>query len=315
MLALLSVGVTVYSQIPQKGLVAIQIIDTTPEHITILQTVQESFSNLLENNGRTVTPYDEDIFNTMYTLGTMYYNDTNGEYVLSDTIPIDYLYQLWLREENDTFIFLSRQIGKNKAENKLDRSVQKNSKLVCNKDEKRRNEMRELTAFEIYQTYFSQIPENMSDRFEYLKKIEKKIVMDAIKKDNSYTALSFLPPVNQLRSHTSKGTKNSVAILAGYGISVSTFIISTNSYNANKRKFDNISVDLTESNKAREHYNGQMDICRGGQIASGILFVCTYLYGVHNALANRNTYQKNSNVSFVPVTYDNGAGVSLVYYF
>lgn len=153
---------------------------------------------------------------------------------------------------------------------------------------------------------------------EYEESIEsaKREQEDLINKENKkYTALSFLPPVNQLRSHTTKGTINGVAILAGYGISISSFIISTNSYNANKRKFDNISVDLTESNKAREHYKGQMDICRGGQIASGILFVGTYIYGVANALANRNTYKKNSNVSFVPVTYDNGAGVALVYNF
>lgn len=312
-LALISVGVNVYSQTTQKGLVAIQIIDTNPEHITILQTVQEKFSNLLENNGRTVTPYNEDIFNTMYTLYTMYYNDTNGDYVLSDTIPIDYLYQLWLSKENDTYIFLSRQIGKNKAENKLERSVQKDSKLVCNKDEKRRDEMRELTAYEIYQTYFSQIPVNMSDRFKYLKDVEKKIVMDANKNDKSYTALSFLPPFNQCRFNDKKTCKN---ILEGYGLSIITYGISTYYYNSFKSDYDNNKhVDLEETNKALKTAEDGMRICRTGQIASGILFLGTYFYGVYTSLHNRNTYQKSQNLTLVPAAYDNGAGVALVYRF
>ena len=153
-------------------------------------------------------------------------------------------------------------------------------------------------------------------------KYEKNIVSimseqeHLIKKENKkYAVLSFLPPVNQLRSHTSKGATNGVAILAGYGISVCSFIISTNSYNANKRKFDNISVDLTESNKAKEHYKGQMDFCRGGQIVSGIMFVGTYIYGVTNALVNRNTYQKKCKATFAPVAFNGGAGVDLVYEF
>lgn len=144
------------------------------------------------------------------------------------------------------------------------------------------------------------------------KKKEQDIMED---KQRKYTALSFLPPVNQFRAHTSKGTANGIAILAGYGVSVGTFIWSTTSYSANKRRLDNVSPDLAEADKAREYYKGQMDICRGGQIASGILFIGTYIYGVANALANRDSYQKKTEVSLAPVAYDNGAGIALVYRF
>lgn len=153
---------------------------------------------------------------------------------------------------------------------------------------------------------------------QYLDDIDQaKAKQDSLakKEERAYTARCFLPPVNQFRAHTSKGTANGIAILAGYGISVGTFIWSTTSYSANKRRLDNVSPDLAEADKAREYYKGQMDICRGGQIASGILFIGTYIYGVANALANRDSYQKKTEVSLAPVAYDNGAGIALVYRF
>lgn len=130
-----------------------------------------------------------------------------------------------------------------------------------------------------------------------------------------YTALSFLPPVNQFRSHTSKGTANGAIILTGYGVSVGAFIWSTTAYAANKRKLENISVDISEADKAKEYYKGQMDISRGGQIASGILFAASYIYGVANALANRDSYQKKISIAISPAVLDNGAGIALVYKF
>ena len=130
-----------------------------------------------------------------------------------------------------------------------------------------------------------------------------------------YTLTSFVPPLNQFRSHTSKGTANGIAILGGYGVSVGTFIWSSVSYNENRRKLDNISIDLTEAEKAREHYRNQIDICRSGQIASGILFIGTYIYGVANSLANRDHYQSKNDVTIAPTAYENGAGIALVYKF
>lgn len=144
-------------------------------------------------------------------------------------------------------------------------------------------------------------------------KSETDYITDSEKK--KYTALSFLPPVNQFRSHTSKGTANGIAILTGYGVSVGTFIWSTTAYAANKRKLENISVDLSEADKAKDYYKGQMDICRGGQIASSILFLGSYIFGVANALTNRDSYQKKTNFAISPAALENGAGIALLYNF
>lgn len=144
-------------------------------------------------------------------------------------------------------------------------------------------------------------------------KSETDNITDSEKK--KYTALSFLPPVNQFRSHTSKGTANGIAILTGYGVSVGTFIWSTTAYAANKRKLENISVDLSEADKAKDYYKGQMDICRGGQIASSILFLGSYIFGVANALTNRDSYQKKTNFAISPAALENGAGIALLYNF
>lgn len=154
------------------------------------------------------------------------------------------------------------------------------------------------------------------NRWEAATKDSEQNVRDSEKK--KYIALSFLPPVNQFSSQTPKGTANGIAITSGYIVSIGGFIWSSTVYSANKRRYDNVSVDLTEADKARAYYKSQMDICRAGQIASAILFAGTYIYGVANALANRNNYSGTSNVtstSIAPVAYDNGAGIALVYSF
>lgn len=155
----------------------------------------------------------------------------------------------------------------------------------------------------------AQFEHEMEQQREEQKHLEKK-------EREKYTALSFLPPVNQFRSKTSKGTANGIAIVSGYTVSIGGFIWSTVAFNGYKRSYDNVSVDLTEADKARKYYKDKMDLCRGGQIASGILFIGSYVYGVVNALTNRDTYQScYTNVSFAPIAYDNGAGIALVYKF
>lgn len=149
----------------------------------------------------------------------------------------------------------------------------------------------------------------MEQQREEQRRLEKK-------EREKYTALSFLPPVNQFRSKTSKGTANGIAIVSGYTVSIGGFIWSTIAFNGYKRSFDNISVDLTEADKARKYYKDKMDLCRGGQIASGILFIGSYVYGVVNALTNRDMYQpQRTDITFAPVSYSNGAGIALVYKF
>ena len=144
-------------------------------------------------------------------------------------------------------------------------------------------------------------------------KMEKNEQETSASINRQYAVLSFLPPVNQFRSHTLSGRNNGIAILAGYGISVGSFIGSTVSYKANKRKFENSSLGLTEDEKAKELYKKQMDLCRGGQIASSALLVGSYIYGVVNAFANKDNYQNNPNMAIAPIAYDyGGAGLALV---
>lgn len=144
-------------------------------------------------------------------------------------------------------------------------------------------------------------------------KMEKNEQETSASINRQYAVLSFLPPVNQFRSHTLSGRNNGIAILAGYGISVGSFIGSTVSYKANKRKYENSSIGLTEDEKAKELYKKQMDLCRGGQIASSALLVGSYIYGVVNAFANKDNYQNNPNMAIAPTAYDyGGAGLALV---
>lgn len=177
----------------------------------------------------------------------------------------------------------------------------------------------ELLTFEVAAELNLITSDTMKSTLKSLRKWESDIARAEQQtyetEQRRYTLTSFVPPLNQFRSHTSKGTANGIAILGGYGVSVGTFIWSTVSYNENRRKLDNISIDLTEAEKAREHYRNQMDICRGGQIASGILFIGTYIYGVANSLANRDHYQNKRDVTIAPTAYENGAGIALVYKF
>ncbi len=226
-----------------------------------------------------------------------------------DTILIRSCIWLSIIEEGDFYKVLHSRTDVDKPyDTSVGEEIIKKKYLLANRD------MRRLVAYELYKRYYDP---NIDAENEYLslKSIEADLIAKHDGEQRKYTALSFLPPVNQFCAHTSKGTANGIAILAGYGVSVSTFIWSTTSYSANKRRLDNVSSDLAEADKAREYYNGQMDICRGGQIASGILFIGTYIYGVANALANRDAYQKKTEVSLAPVAYDNGAGIALVYRF
>ena len=179
-----------------------------------------------------------------------------------------------------------------------------------------------LVAYELIEKCFSLSgldKESLEAVLKTLKedeaKYSEKLKSDRFAEESKYNSLAFLPPVNQFRSNTSKGTANGIALVAGYGISIGGFIMSTTSYSDNKRKYNNVSVDLTEAEKEREHYKKQMDACRAGQIASGILFIGTYIYGVANALANRDVYQKNTSLTIAPVAYDKGAGIGFVYRF
>lgn len=154
------------------------------------------------------------------------------------------------------------------------------------------------------------------NRWESETKREEQGFRDA--ENNKYTALSFLPPVNQFRSGTRQGKNNGWAIITGYTVSIIGFSVSTHYYNKNKRNFEGVTVDLSEAEKARNYYRSKMDLYCGGQIVSGVLFFGTYIYGVANALANRGTYMgitKDTSMKIAPVAYDNGGGIALVYRF
>lgn len=310
---LLSYAADGLSQSDNSSKVAIYVdVSNTTINSSFSMDIRSYFHNIMRNNGFEVAPDS-----TASRMAQEYRrsNATRTGDIQNKQKKTEYLYILTpVKNNGNVELFVSVIDVENRLEVKNKQSVVSNDLIS-----KHPLEATKLLAYELGAALnlvsISPLKEELDSLRKWKKETLKREQSVIISNNNKYTVLSFLTPVNQLRSHTSKGTINGVAILTGYGISISSFIISTNSYNANKRKFDNISVDLTESNKAREHYKGQMDICRGGQIASGILFVGTYIYGVANALANRNTYKKNSNVSFVPVTYDNGAGVALVYNF
>lgn len=177
------------------------------------------------------------------------------------------------------------------------------------------NELRE--AKEEYEVDLERKKREKEEKLERERKKQEDSLERArkeqIREDKIYTALSFLPPFNQCRFNDKKTCKN---ILAGYGLSIITYGISTYYYNSFKSDYDNNKhVDLEETNKALKSAEDGMRICRTGQIASGILFLGTYFYGVYTSLHNRNTYQKSQNLTLVPAAYDNGAGVALVYRF
>ena len=143
-----------------------------------------------------------------------------------------------------------------------------------------------------------------------------KLAQDQERREyNRYTAMSFLPPVNQLSSNTPQGRAAGMAILSSYGISVAAFTVSTLCYYDRKRNYNNQNADLSEADKARIHYKNQMDFCRGVQIASAALFVGTYIYGVANSLSCRSTYRKDKGLTLSPAAYENGAGMAFVYRF
>ena len=178
----------------------------------------------------------------------------------------------------------------------------------------RKEDGQKLVAYEIITKFFG-LTEQTQKILETLRDSED----DFLKRvELNYTALSFLPPINQFRSGTRQGKTNGWAILTGYTVSIIGFGVSTHYYNENKRNFEGVTVDLSEAEKARNYYKSKMELYCGGQIASGILFFGTYIYGVANALAKRDTYSgvsKNTSMKIAPVAYDNGAGIALVYSF
>lgn len=189
----------------------------------------------------------------------------------------------------------------------------------------KKSEAQKLVAYELIEKIFGLTGDGKrmleTLQVEYKKYMDNiaqaKATQDSLtkKEERAYTARCFLPPVNQFLSGTSKGNVNGWAIVGGYSVSILTFSLSTIDYGVKKRRYDNVSVDLAEADKEREFLNSKMCRDRGFQIASGILFACTYLYGVLDAFANRDTYQKKTELSFAPVAYDNGAGLGIVYRF
>ena len=281
---------------------AIQIVDSCSKHNIILSNIRETFSTLVRVRGVKVTSIDEEVRIATNELNRINYRDLKGNYQIPKDDPIDYKYQFWITEDNGLFYIWSHRIGKTKADFKEERSISKPEYLLRDFVEER-----ELIAYEMFKTYYS-LTEDESKRLSDLQQKEKKRI-------SHYTLMSFLPPVNQFQSHTSKGTANGIAIVSGYAISIGGFIWSTASYNINKRRYDAVSVDLSEADKARAYYKGNMDLCRGGQIASVVLFAGTYIYGVVNALSNRSNYQGNRQITLAPIAYDNGGGIALVYGF
>lgn len=302
-LVFICISLSAFSQEENKVTCTIEITDSIQAHQTILLDVREIFSNLVEAHGVKVSTTDLDVRVAMNEMNTLNYNALDGNYTIPDDAVIDYKYQFWLTEDKDSYTVWSRRIGKTKAEFERERGITKMKQLIDFP------EIRELIAYEMFKSYKYQLTGDEWERLKYLQQKENEY-------KRHYTTLSFLPPVNQFSSHTSKGTTNGIAIISGYALSIGGFIWSTTSYNVNKRRFDNVSVDLAEAEKARNYYKGKMDLCRGGQIASAVLLTGSYIYGVVNALANRNTYQKKDmKTDFALVAYDNGAGIALVYNF
>ena len=174
-----------------------------------------------------------------------------------------------------------------------------------------------LVAYEIFDRYFVLSEEgerekrSLEDKETDLTARHEKAVGSAAA---NYTLLSFVPAVNQFRSHTPKGTANGIAVIAGMGLSTGAFIISTSKKAEYRRKIDGVTVDLTEAEKEREFLRGKAKSWGNVQLASAIVFAGSYIYGVLDALViNKSTYQKS--ISLSPVAYEGGAGVSLVYRF
>ena len=241
---------------------------------------------------------------------------SNGQqtgYEYKDTVLTRLTIKLSLLEGKDYYQVAHIMVEPDKPDDKTKGEEISKSKYLLS-----HREIQRLVAYEIFERYFV-----MSDEarrtFVELQSFEAEIEKKMSEEQARYTLLSFLPPVNQFSAPPLSGGKaNGIAIVSGYTLSIGGFIWCNASFNANKRRYDNVSVDLTEADKARAYYKGQMDICRGGQIASAILFAGTYIYGVANALANREAYSgvsKDTSMKIAPVAYGNGAGIALVYRF
>ena len=302
-----------FAQNDFAGMVDIQVSD---ESNLVLSDIRTSLSEIVNSHDMRVQLRNEISTRRYKTIAENSRATTlqqKGSLIPKDTLLTGLVIVLSYREENDdcgvpyTVYAPDRQY-------ELGSGVITKSRYLISKPEIRR-----LVAYEIFdRTFTSELSEDGKRVFSRLKQYEADLNKGIADKQIQYTLLSFLPPVNQFRSKTQKGKANGIAILAGYGISVGSFIYCTASYNANKRKYEGVTIDLSEADKAREHYKGQMDLCRTGQIASGILFVGTYVYGVANALVNRGAYlgtPRESGMKIAPTAYGNGAGLALVYRF
>ncbi len=298
------------------GRVAIHFENRDNNWESLYNNVRECFNNILRSNG--LEPVND---STATSLAHRYRtdnevrapNEDDSSYGENPEKTTDSLYVFSVRETRDS-IYLSVTV----TDIKQDYPTQsQNSKIAKDLLTNNPDQGAKYLTFSVASS-LGLIPSN-SNELTSLLQWENNMRQSAQdvedNKRKQYTLLSFLPPVNQFQSHTSKGTANGIAISTGYAISIGGFIWSTASYNINKRRYDDVSVDLSEADKARAYYNSNMDMCRGGQIASAVLFAGSYIYGVVNALSNRSTYQSNHQITLAPMAYENGGGIALVYVF
>lgn len=281
----------------------------------VYKNVRGTFHNILSGNGFEIVPDS--------TASRIAHNYRKSNAIRTGTTQTVQkktatLYYLTIDRNNDN-LQLSVSVIDNELRNE---THNKRSSIAWDFFSKHTSECAELLSYRVAEsiglvnTREQKATLDSLNRWEAETKKREQDFRDAEAK--KYIALSFLPPVNQFSSGTSKGTANGIAITSGYAISIGGFIWSSTVYSANKRRYENVSVDLSEADKARAYYKGQMDICSGVQIASAILFASTYVYGVANALANREVYSgisKDTSMKIAPVAYDNGAGIALVYRF
>ena len=223
----------------------------------------------------------------------------------------DFFYQIFTREEKGIIVLSAIVIEPDRRHEQQNKLTELHKSFFSEDYSK----SAKLLTYELADKLGLISEGKLSNELEKLR-LWKVAIIDGRSEDNhKYTLLSFLPPVNQFKAGTTKGTANGIAICAGYAVSVGTFIGSTVSYNNNLRLYNGVSDDQPQADKARNQYSRQMNTCRAMQIGSGLLFIGTYAYGVTNALINRDSYQRDRKLTITPVAYENGAGLAMVYKF
>lgn len=318
-LALLCMYATSFAQPAMREMVEINI-DKTSEQANLLVEIKAYMAVLLYNQGIIATRLDEETLNQIGKINIKNERAFRDYIIPKDTLQMTYSYRIGATEDSGEISITSERHGQNSGKSLEIRPIKVEPALASESVAK------ELIAYDIVSAYYAlskeenyALTEDNTIRYEYLKGEVQKIVdnreAEAKKRDSNYTLMSFLPPVNLFRSHTKRGTANGIGICAGYAASIGGFIVSTTSYNASKRNYDTVASGSPEAEKARNHYQGNMDKCRAGQIASAGLFAATYIYGVVNALSNRDAYQGQNKLSLAPIAYNNGAGLAIVYKF